>query len=118
MYGACIYDAANFVTDGRTDGRTNKAILGVGLGRWGCSTVPSKNWVQKLKHKSQWDLEFEAKIQCMQNFIQKENEPFQRQHGSTKFSLSAGRKFLLLHSYLYPVFPQTFIIFLIFQSAQ
>ena len=27
MYGACIYDAANFVTDGRT----NKAILGVGL---------------------------------------------------------------------------------------
>ena len=28
---------------------------------------------------------------------------FQRQHGSTKFSLSADRKFLLLHSYLYRV---------------
>ena len=27
---AYIYDAANFVTDGRTNGRTDKAILGVG----------------------------------------------------------------------------------------
>ena len=26
----CIYDAANFVTDGRTNGRTDKPILGVG----------------------------------------------------------------------------------------
>ena len=30
MYGACIYDAANFVTNERTNERTNKAILGVG----------------------------------------------------------------------------------------
>ena len=33
VYGACVYDAANFVpnqrTNGRTDERTNKAILGV-----------------------------------------------------------------------------------------
>ena len=27
---AYIYDAAFFVTNGRTEGRTNKAILGVG----------------------------------------------------------------------------------------
>ena len=32
MYGAYIYDTAEILlrTDGRTDGRTNKAILGVG----------------------------------------------------------------------------------------
>ena len=29
-YAACIYDAANFVPEGRTDGPTDKAILGVG----------------------------------------------------------------------------------------
>ena len=29
MYGACIYDAI-FFGNGRTDGRTNTAILGVG----------------------------------------------------------------------------------------
>ena len=29
----CIYDAANFVTDGRTNGRTDKPILGVGLSK-------------------------------------------------------------------------------------
>ena len=33
VYGACVYDGANFVpnqrTNGRTDERTNKAILGV-----------------------------------------------------------------------------------------
>ena len=28
---ACIYDAANFVPDERTDQPTNKAILGVGF---------------------------------------------------------------------------------------
>ena len=35
MYGTCIYDAANFVTDERT----NKAILGVG---WDKSSFPSE----------------------------------------------------------------------------
>ena len=36
---AYIYDAANFVTNERTDGRTDKAILGVGceLGKSGMS---------------------------------------------------------------------------------
>ena len=29
VYGACVYDAANFVPNQRTNGRTNKAILGV-----------------------------------------------------------------------------------------
>ena len=74
---------------------------------------------QKLVSEIETQIPVEARNNDLiaKNFIQKENEPFQRQHGSTKFSLSAGRKFLLLHSYLYPVFPQTFIIFLIFHSA-
>ena len=29
VYVACVYDAANFVPDERTNGRTDKAILGV-----------------------------------------------------------------------------------------
>ena len=29
VYGACVYDAANFVTNGRTNERTDKAFLGV-----------------------------------------------------------------------------------------
>ena len=29
VYGACVYDAANFVLDQQTDEPTNKAILGV-----------------------------------------------------------------------------------------
>ena len=56
MYGACIYDAANFVTNGRTNGRTNKAILGVGwsstkLGGGGVTNIlignGSGEWLQE-----------------------------------------------------------------------
>ena len=45
---------------------------------------------------------------------------FQRQHGSTKFSLSADRKFLLLHSYLYRVFVDIIVIvpYLTFSSKR
>ena len=38
---AYIYDAAFFVTNGRTEGRTNKAILGVGFHR-GALNDPSE----------------------------------------------------------------------------
>jgi len=45
MYGACIYDAI-FFGNGRTDGRTNKAILGVGLAMNTLQTFLSNIFIQ------------------------------------------------------------------------
>ena len=46
---ACIYDAANFVTDGRTDGPTDKAILGVGCAERTNTKIQIQN-TQKHKY--------------------------------------------------------------------
>ena len=54
-YAACIYDAANFVLEGRTDGPTDKAILGVGLAKSSISKLTgdfSKNYQLRKNYLS------------------------------------------------------------------